>query len=202
MQIDVWNVCLFTLAAIMLLGSPGPAIAALIAIGKDRGFAGSLRYFWGLQIGLGLGAAVSAAGLASVLLAMPLAVTAMTVVATIYLLWLAYTIAAAPLTGGPDQRKSAVSSSARAGFLLGATNPKAYLAFVSLMASYAIAPKHPPVDASIKWLLCVIVMIVVDLIWLWLGAVLGMARLSPAAERTMNVTMGATILLTAGLAFL
>jgi threonine/homoserine/homoserine lactone efflux protein len=202
MQIDAWNVCLFTLAAIMLLGSPGPAIAALIAIGKDRGFARSLRYFWGLQIGLGLGAAVSAAGLASVLLAMPLAVTAMTVVATIYLLWLAYTIAAAPLTGGPDQRKSAVSSSARAGFLLGATNPKAYLAFVSLMASYAIAPKHPPVDASIKWLLCVIVMIVVDLIWLWLGAVLGMARLSPAAERTMNVTMGATILLTAGLAFL
>jgi threonine/homoserine/homoserine lactone efflux protein len=202
MQIDVWNAALFTLAAIMLLGSPGPAIAALIAIGKDRGFAGSLRYFWGLQIGLGLGAAVSAAGLASVLLAVPFAVTAMTVVATIYLVWLAYTIAAAPLTGGPDQRKSVASSSARAGFLLGATNPKAYLAFVSLMASYAIAPKHPPVDAGIKWLLCAIVMIVVDLIWLWLGAVLGMARLGPTAERTMNVTMGATILLTAGLAFL
>jgi hypothetical protein len=45
-------------------------------------------------------------------------------------------------------------------------------------------------------------MIVVDLIWLWLGAVLGMARLTPMAERTMNMTMGATILLTAVLAFL
>lgn len=202
MEIDVWNAGLFTLGAIMLLGSPGPAIAALIAIGKDRGFAGSLRFFWGLQIGLAFGAAVSAAGLTSVLLAIPFAATAMTVAATIYLLWLAYTIATAPLTGGPKQSKSAIASSAGGGFLLGATNPKAYLAFMSLMASYAMVPKHPPIDAGMKWLLCVIVMIVVDLIWLWLGAVLGMARLTPMAERTMNVTMGATILLTAGLAFL
>lgn len=202
MQIDVWNAALFTLAAIMLLGSPGPAIAALIAIGKDRGFAGSLRYFWGLQLGLGLGAAASALGLASLLLALPLAITAMTVAATIYLVWLAYTIATAPLTGGPDQGKRVAPSSARAGFLLGATNPKAYLAFVSLMASYAIAPTHPPVDAALKWLLCVIVMIAVDLVWLWLGAALGMARLGPTAERVMNIVMGATILLTAGLALL
>jgi hypothetical protein len=46
-EIDIWNTGLFTLGAIMLLGSPGPAIAALLAIGKDRGFAGSLRFFWG-----------------------------------------------------------------------------------------------------------------------------------------------------------
>jgi threonine/homoserine/homoserine lactone efflux protein len=158
--------------------------------------------FGGLQLGLALGAAVSAAGLTSVLLAIPFAAAAMTVVATIYLLWLAYTIATSPLTGGPSRSKSAIASSAGGGFLLGATNPKAYLAFMSLMASYAMVPKHPPIDAGMKWLLCVIVMIVVDLIWLWLGAVLGMARLTPAAERTMNVTMGATIILTAGLAFL
>ncbi len=202
MEIDVWNAGLFTLGAIMLLGSPGPAIAALIAIGKDRGFVGSLRFFMGLQIGLAFGAAVSAAGLASVLLAIPFAITAMTIAATVYLVWLAYVIATAPLTGGPDQGERAVSSSVGGGFLLGATNPKAYLAFMSLMASYAIVPRHPPIDASLKWLLCVAVMIGVDLIWLWLGAMLGMVRITPMAERTMNVTMGATILLTAALAFL
>jgi threonine/homoserine/homoserine lactone efflux protein len=202
MEIDIWNTGLFTLSAIMLLGSPGPAIAALIAIGKDRGFAGSLRFFWGLQAGLAFGAAVTAAGLASVLLAAPLAATVMTIAATLYLVWLAYTIAAAPLTGGPDQGKSPITSGAGGGFLLGVTNPKAYLAFMSLMASYAIAPKHPPIDSSVKWLLCIVVMVFVDSIWLWLGAVLGMVRLSPSAERTMNVLMGTTILVTAGLAFL
>lgn len=202
MEIDVWNTGLFILAAVMLLGSPGPAIAALIAIGKDRGFVRSLRFFLGLQIGLALGATVSAAGLASILLAIPFAITVMNLAATLYLVWLAYAIATAPLTGGPDEGKCAVSSSTSGGFLLGATNPKAYLAFMSLMASYAIAPKHPPIDASLKWFLCVVVMIVVDLIWLWLGAVLGMARLTPMAERTMNMTMEATILLTAVLAFL
>jgi threonine/homoserine/homoserine lactone efflux protein len=43
-------------------------------------------------------------------------------------------------------------------------------------------------------------MIVVDLIWLWLGAVVGAARLSPLAERLMNIAMGGTILVTAILA--
>jgi threonine/homoserine/homoserine lactone efflux protein len=56
--------------------------------------------------------------------------------------------------------------------------------------------------SAFKWLLCVIVMIVVDIIWLWLGVVIQKAKLQPQTERLLNIAMGATILLTALLAFL
>lgn len=44
MAIDLLNLTLFSLAAVVLLGSPGPGIAALVAVGKERGFLQGLRF--------------------------------------------------------------------------------------------------------------------------------------------------------------
>lgn len=65
------------------------------------------------------------------------------------------------------------------------------------MASHTIIASNSTADASIKWLFIVLVMLSVDLIWLWLGVVIGRANLSPRAERILNLVMGATILITA-----
>jgi threonine/homoserine/homoserine lactone efflux protein len=200
MQISYNAAALFLLAAIMLLGSPGPGIAALIAVGRARGFAGGLRYFWGLQAGLALAAGISAAGLFSVIQAWPLANMAMMGAAILYLVWLAYQIAFAPLSGGPGTGRSTdagISATAAGGLLLGITNPKSYLAFIALFASYLIVPSSGPADMALKWLICVVVMILVDLVWLWLGVVIGRANMSPSAERALNLVMGGTILVTA-----
>lgn len=202
MEVSYSAAALFLLAAIMLLGSPGPGIAALIAVGRARGFAGGLRYFWGLQLGLALAAGISAAGLFSLIQAWPLANMAMISAAILYLIWLAYQIAFAPLSGGPGTgtgrgNDAGISATAAGGFLLGITNPKSYLAFIALFASYLIVPANGPADMALKWLICVFVMILVDLVWLWLGVVIGRANLSPKAERALNLVMGGTILATA-----
>lgn len=194
------NTALFLLAAVILLGSPGPAIAALLAVGRAAGFRRSMPFFWGLQAGLALGAAVSAAGLASLLLAFPFAVTAMSAIAALYLLWLAFKIGFAPV-GNNESTGGAAATSPWSGFLLGATNPKAYLAFISLMASHMIFPERPSWDAAVKGLWLVLIMIAVDLIWLYFGAVLGSVSLRPDTERALNYAMGATIALTALLPF-
>lgn len=195
MSLNLLEMLLFTLAAIMLLGSPGPGIAALLAVGRDSGMRGGLRFFWGLQIGLALAAGISAAGLFSMIQALPGATMMMIVAATLYLIWLAWKIASAPV--GLPAGASAFPATARGGFLLGITNPKSYVAFVSLMASYGIVRQPAWADSGLKWLICVAVMIIVDLIWLWLGVVVGRAALSPRAERIMNICMGATIFGTA-----
>lgn len=195
---NLTNAALFLLAAVILLGSPGPAIAALLAVGRAVGFRQSMPFFWGLQAGLALGAGVSAAGLASLLLAFPFAVTVMSGIAALYLLWLAFKIGFAPLGGGAG---GASASSAWSGFLLGATNPKAYLAFISLIASHMIFQARPSLDAAVKWSWLVLIMIAVDLIWLYFGAVLGSVSLRPDTERALNYAMGATIALTALLPF-
>lgn len=191
---------LFLTAAVGLLGSPGPAIAALIAVGRSRGFVGGLPYFVGLQLGLAMAAGLTTAGLFSLLAAFPSALRVMTIAATIYLIYLAWKIASSPV-GETAQQGNGAHASPAAGFLLGVTNPKAYLAFASLLASYSLIKASAQQDAITKWILLVAVMIAVDIVWLYVGVFLRGLMLSPKAERVLNVTLGLTVLIAAGLAF-
>jgi threonine/homoserine/homoserine lactone efflux protein len=191
----MYSIAVFTLAAIALLGSPGPAIAALLVVGRSRGWSGSMPFYLGLQVGLAAAAAVSAAGLAVVLEANPSIAKSMTVVAVAYLAYLALKTISARPTGGGDAPH--VTASASAGLVLGATNPKAYVAFASLMASQILLPQHPQFDMLLKWFVCVVVMVVVDLIWLFAGIALGMMKLGATRERALNLGFGVAILLTA-----
>jgi threonine/homoserine/homoserine lactone efflux protein len=193
------SVILFLLAATALLGSPGPGIAALIVAGRTLGLAGGLRLYAGMQVGLALAAALSAAGLASVLTAVPALHTALTVISVAYLAWLAWSVATAPVGDGAIGGDSSARLTFMGGLVLGAANPKAYLAFVSLFGSFAVVEAGSRADAAVKWALCVLVMVVVDLAWLALGVVLGKIQLGAKGQRAMNLAMGGSILAAAGL---
>lgn len=188
----------FTLAAVALLGSPGPAIAALLAVGRSQGFRASLPFFAALQVGLAIAAGLSAAGLVSLLSAVPVVQQVLMVVALAYLVWLAWKIGSAPV--GKAQTGSAAGSLGQ-GFLLGITNPKAYLAFASLIGSFTILPRGTFGDGFAKWAILIAVIFTVDVIWLGLGAALGGLTLSNRAERAMNLVMATAILAAAVLAF-
>lgn len=192
---DTWP---FILAAVALLGSPGPAIAALLAVGRVDGWTGGLRFYAGLQIGLATAAGISIAGLFAAVSTFPAALLAMSLIATVYLLYLAYKIATAPV--GKKDGNGSQSSSLLAGLLLGVTNPKAYLAFASLFASFLLVEADVTADSVAKWSIVVAVMIVVDLAWLWIGVRLGRLNLSDRAERRVNVTLAGTIVLASALA--
>ncbi|MBA8881175.1 LysE family translocator [Phyllobacterium myrsinacearum] len=199
---DILNAGLFSLAAIVLLGSPGPGIAALIAVGREKGFTGGLKFYSGLQIGLAFAAGISAAGLFSVIQTLPVAMTIMTILATLYLLYLAYSIVTAPVGIEPGSTSKRFAGTALGGFLLGVTNPKSYIAFVSLMASYPIINTNASADVTVKWLVCVIVMVVVDILWLWLGVIIQKAGMTARSERLLNITMGSIIAATAFIALI
>ena len=196
---DVLALTGFLVSATALLGSPGPGIAALIVVGRSRGWRGGLRYYAGLQIGLAAAAAITAAGLFSLLSAFPAAIHVMTIVAAVYLLYLALKVATAPVGAAFIARPGA--SSAIAGAFLGITNPKAYVVFASLFASRTVLQSRPESDALLKWALCVLVIVVVDLAWLFVGVALKRASLAPRADRVLNVSLGVTILAAAALTF-
>ncbi len=196
LSIDFSAAGLFLLTAIALLGSPGPGIAALVAIGRERGFAGGLRYFMGLQLGLATAAAASAFGVVAVLSLVPGVALLLTIASTSYLLWLAWCIATAPV-GGIEG--GGAPSGFGSGLLLGLSNPKAYLAFALLFASRSIVAGPAGSDAAGKWLLIVAVIVAVDLVWLAIGAVLRRAPLGPRSERAMNVALGLAILVATGM---
>lgn len=189
--VAIW---VFLASATALLGSPGPGIAALLAVGRAEGW-GALRYYVGLQLGLAIAFGATAVGLLSLLEAVPVAVSVMTLGSAAYLIYLAYRIATGPV--GLALQSAQARSSPMSGFVLGVANPKAYAAFASLLASQTLVPHDRQIDALFKWSICVIVAIVVDLAWLFVGVKLRQAALRPLTERILNITLGATILLAA-----
>ena len=184
----------FIASAIALLGSPGPGIAALLAVGRVEGW-GALRFYAGLQVGLAMAFGATGLGLLTLLEAVPFAVKAMTLGSAGYLIYLAHQIATVP--SGSTSPGLRTPSSPMSGFVLGIANPKAYLAFASLLASQTLVKHDRPMDVVIKWSICVTVAIVVDLAWLFVGVRLRRAALRPLSERILNVTLGATILVVA-----
>ncbi|MBB3311190.1 threonine/homoserine/homoserine lactone efflux protein [Rhizobium sp. BK196] len=195
-MIDIVSAGFFVMAALALLGSPGPAIAALLATGRLHGMATGLRFYLGLQIGLAIAAAAAAAGLLSLIEAIPLAMLVMTVAASLYLVWLSWKIASAPVGADLSVARRETSPTLAGGVVLGLTNPKAYIAFASLFAAYRLS-QDGALDMQAKWALCVLVMIVVDIFWLWLGVALGKAKLEQSSERALNICFGLVILATA-----
>lgn len=186
----------FVLAAVALLGSPGPAIAALVAVGRGCGTFHAVRYFLALQTGLALAAGLSVLGMVALLQAFPPLRLVMMVGATAYLLSLAWSIATAPPTGGVGPATRGQEGwRLWGGFLLGIANPKAYLAFASLFGSFVLLdPAQGLGDGGLKWALVVAVMLVVDAAWLLAGRALGRIAMGPRAERVLNMGMGAAIL--------
>jgi len=193
---NVQAIGLFVAAATALLGSPGPGIAALLAVGKAQGWRGGLRYYAGLQVGLAIAVGICGAGLVSLLAAYPAAMRLMMIVATIYLVYLAWAIATSPV--GKEAGNNRAAHSPLAGLLLGITNPKAYLAISSLLATPLQLTEGAGANIALKIALCIGVIVIVDIVWLWIGVVIGRTNLPTVAERGMNVAMGATILLATG----
>jgi threonine/homoserine/homoserine lactone efflux protein len=184
----------FVIAAAALLGSPGPGITALVAVGRSFRPDAALRFYAAMQVGLAIAAGVSAIGLAGVIQSSPIVEKGLMAVGTAYLLWLAWTMASAPLGQGAIGDRETASLSAKGAFLLGIANPKAYLAFASLFGSFSLlSARGPMADGAMKWALCVLVMVVVDLAWLALGMLFGRLTMPPLAERAFNLVMGLLI---------
>ena len=91
------NLFFLWLAAIPLMGSPGPATMSLAAMGAAFGGRRSLQYLIGIIFGTIGVLVLIATGVTAIILAQPVLVSAITVVAVAYILYLAYRIATAPL---------------------------------------------------------------------------------------------------------
>ncbi|MFV3130414.1 LysE family translocator [Niveispirillum sp. KHB5.9] len=195
-EMETGSILGFVLASVALLGSPGPAIAALVAVGRSCGAGHAVRYFLALQVGLALAAGFSVLGLVALLQAFPPLRLVMLVVSIAYLLALAWSIATARPSGGVGAAGNGEGAwRLWGGFVLGIANPKAYLAFASLFGSFVLLdPAQGLGDGGLKWALVVLVMVAVDAAWLLAGRALGRVRMSPRAERALNMGMGAAIL--------
>lgn len=186
----------FVISTAVLLGSPGPGIIALLAVGRAVGFRRGIRFLAGIQTGLLAAAVLSGTGISWLLEAMPGLLWIMKIGASGYLLYLAWQIATAPpvvmQAGATDRPHKFVT-----GFALAAINPKVYLGLTSLFTAHPALHHQMFGDIALKVAIVMIVMTLVDAAWLWVGAVVGLIKVSDAAQRSTNIVLGGILAMVA-----
>ncbi|SDG78947.1 LysE family translocator [Roseospirillum parvum] len=100
------DLLLLWLAALPLMGSPGPATMSLAGLGTAFGFRQSLGYLVGIIIGTTVVLLMIATGVTAVVLTQPILLTALTILAGAYILYLAWKIATAPVGGLEPRAKN------------------------------------------------------------------------------------------------
>lgn len=189
----------FVLAGLALTGSPGPANLGLAAAGAAFGVRRGLLLSAGIIVGVFAVMLLTASGLAAAALAQPGLGPILKAAAVLYMVWLAWRIATAPpLTADAPQR---AAPSFGTGLFLGAGNPKSYAAMAALFSGFVLMPVDPVLNAALKMLVIVTLMIGGNLLWLLLGAVLTRAFRDPAMNRAINIVFAVLLLASVAFAF-
>lgn len=175
----------FALALVLILGTPGPGVLSLAAVGSAFGAREGLLYGFGLFIGSNLVMAAAAAGLAVLLTTNPALRYLFVALSSGYLLWLAWRVASA---GGAVGFGGADSAPGIGGaVLLQVANPKAYAVGTFIFAFPFTL--QGPAEVAAKFLILNAIWIPIHLVWLWLGVRLRQLDLAPATQRRINVAM-------------
>lgn len=188
----------FILAGLALAGSPGPATLSLAATGAAFGARRGFAYMTGINLGMVGVMAITASGVVSLLLALPGATPLVTVLAGGYFLYLAFRIATAPPLSELDERRKPPSFAA--GTFLSLVNPKGYAAMAALFSTFVLVRERLALDAVVKAGVVAVVIILVNLAWLFAGAALTRAFREPRPNRIINVTFAVLLIVSVGLA--
>jgi threonine/homoserine/homoserine lactone efflux protein len=190
----------FILAALALCGSPGPATVSLAATGAAFGSLRGLAYMIGIDAGMVVVMAVTAAGVTSLVLAIPGAAPVVAILAALYFIHLAWRIATAP----PLSQDAAQGSEPTfaAGVLLSLINPKGYAAMAALFSGFVLIRDRPEFDAAFKLAVLAVIVASVNAAWLFAGAALTRFFREPRTSRIINVTFAILLVASVGAALL
>lgn len=182
----------FILAGLALAGSPGPANLSLAAAGAAFGARRCLGYLAGLTIGMLGVMGVTASGLVVLLLGLPGVASAVSVLAGLYFVYLAWRIATAPpLSAEAGEGRE---PSLAAGVLLSLVNPKGYAAMAALFSGFVLLRGSLALDAAAKSVVLLVIITAVEFTWLFGGAALTRFFRAPRASRVINVSFAILLL--------
>src|SRR5258708_16186801 len=135
---------------------------------------------------------VTATGIVAVLLALPGATPVVLTLSAAYFVYLAIRIATAPPLA--DSGGQTDPPNFAAGIILSLINPKGYAAMGALFSGFALVRDRLVLDAAVKALVLVAVMVVVNVAWLFAGAALTRFFRDPALNRALNIPFAALLL--------
>ncbi len=173
---------------------------SLAGLGTAFGFRPSLSYLVGIITGTTIVLLMIATGVTALVLAQPILLTALTILAGIYILYLAWKIASAPV--GPLAPRSEHAPAFVPGFSLAIANPKAFAAIGAVYAGHTLAADNLTADAVYKLAALVLVIVIVNTAWLAFGATFSRILKNPVAGRAANILFATMLVASVGLALI
>ncbi len=181
-----------TIAATMLLGSPGPATLSLAAVGATFGVYKGVRYLAGILLGLICAMTGAVFGVATIFVQWPQVKLVVQILGAIYLFYIAFRIATAPVLMNGEYSKQDMPGF-RDGFVLNLLNPKAYAAFFVLFSQFLLPFETTPAQYFAASLVIFSVAVVVDCIWLVIGSAIHSIFSHPRSARATRLLFGLSI---------
>lgn len=175
--------------------TPGPNNLMLLASGANFGFKRTIPHMLGIACGMILLLLVTLLGLGEIFNRLPSAQLALKVIGVLYLLWLAWKIASAPIAETGDNPKSEAVSTAQpmrcwqaAAFQF--VNPKAWMMALGAVSSFTLTGEQ----YWLSGLALIIVFFLVNLpsisLWAGFGVVIQQFLSSARRKRQFNIIMG------------
>lgn len=184
---------IFVAAAILLIITPGPGVLSLAGVGSAFGFRAGLKYFIGLFVGNNLVGVFVISGVGALVLADPVTRTVLLVLSSIYLIYLASTIA---LSGSNIGFKGYTHKPGiKSGVLLQIINPKAYVVNSTMYSGFLLFENAYFLEVIIKVLIVNTIWIPVHFLWLYIGVFIKRLDLSLSFQRTINYFMAIAMVL-------
>jgi threonine/homoserine/homoserine lactone efflux protein len=153
--------------------TPGPNNIMLTSSGLRFGFVRTIPHIFGVTVGFCLLLAVCAAGIGSLLLAVPSFEIVLKVVGSAYLLWLAWKLRSMSFSDKPDS--SAKPMSFVAALMFQFVNPKAWV--MAITGVSAFLPAITPVSLAVLVFCLVFAAVNMPCVSIWAGAGAGLRRL-------------------------
>lgn len=170
--------------------SPGGATTLATASGVQFGVRRSLPLLLGIAVGLGSLAVAAALGLAGVLFTVPHVELVVRVLGSVYLLWLAWSVAR---SGAPGQTTLAEPRRFRTGVLLLWLNPKAWAVTLSAAGAFATAVDGPLALAALLGGTFLLGASVSQLLWCGLGGAVSRLLTKPWHWRALDGTLAVLV---------
>ncbi len=177
--------------AMVLYGTPGPAIISLTASGATYGFRRSLPYLLGLILGTLVTVTLAAFGLGYLITEFPVVYEMLRYLSLAYIFYLAYRIVRGGMAGSKDPKPWHIGH----GILLSLVNPKAYVAAIAIITQFATAGEAYAQSVVILTIVVGIVLLIVDTAWLYAGQWMSKLFSAVALNVTMAVVLVASVLL-------
>lgn len=182
----------FPLASFCLVSSitPGPNNMMLLASGATFGLRRTVPHMVGISTGCAVLVLVLGWTLAGIVGHVPGLFTALHIVSTLYLLWLAWRIATSSRPHGSGARGRPFGMLDAAAFQW--VNPKAWAMVLGAVTSFA-RPDHLLVDVPLIALVLMTVGLPCIALWAGSGQLLSRALSDPRALRVFNIGMAAVL---------